>query len=108
MRCVAVASVATGHPKVNVHLPQEPAYVNGRVWDDLKMQLDDVSQHLQLLRSRVSSWASAHAQWENKSCVRVVVVHVLGLSCSRAESVIIRGCRCNVGLIWFVLIVPMM
>ena len=46
--------------------------------DDLQMQLDDVSQHLQLLRSRVSSWASAHAQWENKSRVRVVVVHFLG------------------------------
>ena len=36
MRCVAVASVATGHAEVNVRLPQEPAYVNGRVWTTSK------------------------------------------------------------------------
>ena len=55
MCCVAGASVATGHPKVNVHLPQEPSDVNGEVWDELQLQLDDVAQHLHLLRSRVNS-----------------------------------------------------
>ena len=46
---------------------------------------------------------------ENTSCVRVVCcpfVWVEMFIC--AESVIIRGCRFKVGLIWFVLKVPMM
>ena len=60
---MAGASVAIGHLEVNVHLYQELSYVNGEVWDDFQMQLDDVSQHLQLLRSRVSSCASAHTQF---------------------------------------------
>ena len=71
------------------------------VWDELPLQLDDVWQHVQLLRSRVSLWASAQAQiWmkrrlpkgrgstaqlENKSCVCSVVV-------SRAGSHIFRRC----------------
>ena len=62
MCCVAGASVATGHPKVNVHLPQEPSDVNGEVWDELQLQLDDVAQHMHLLRSRVSSWSRTHEQ----------------------------------------------
>ena len=60
MFCVAGATVAIGHSKVNVHLYQEPSNVNGEVWDDLQLQLDDVAQHLQLLRSRVSSLSRTH------------------------------------------------
>ena len=60
---VAGPSVATGHPPVNVHLSQEPSYVNGEIWDEVQLQLDDVERHLQLLRYRVSSLSSAYAQF---------------------------------------------
>ena len=85
----------------NVHLFHKPSYVNGELWDKLNLQVDDVSQHPQLLRSRVNWWSSAQAQiWmkrrlpngrestaqlENKSCVCSVVV-------SRADSDIFRRC----------------
>ena len=45
-----------------MHLSQEPSHVNGEIWDEFHLQLDDVERHLQLLRSRVSSLSSAHAQ----------------------------------------------
>ena len=67
MCCVAGFSVAIVHPKVNVQLYQELSYVIGEVWDELQLQLDDVSQHLQLLRSRVSSCASAHTQFQDET-----------------------------------------
>ena len=86
---------------VSVHLFHKPSYVNGEIWDKLNLQVDDVSQHPQLLRSRVNWWSSAQAQiWmkprlpngrestaqlENKSCVCSVVV-------SRADSDIFRRC----------------
>ena len=86
---------------VNVHLFHKHSYVNGEIWDKLNLQVDDVSQHPQLLRSRVNWWSSAQAQiWmkrrlpnghgstaqlENKSCVCSVVV-------SRAGSDIFRRC----------------
>ena len=47
---LAGASVAIGHPDVNVQLSQEPSRVNGDIWDELQSQLDDVARHLQLLR----------------------------------------------------------
>ena len=63
---VAGASVATGHPDVNVHLSQEPSHVNREIWDEVQLQLDDVERHLQLLRSRVSSLSSPCAQfWDD-------------------------------------------
>ena len=37
--------------------------MNGEIWDEFHLQLDDVTRHLQLLRSRVSSLSSAHAQF---------------------------------------------
>ena len=43
--CVASATDVIGHPKVNVHLYQELSYVNGEVWDEFLLQLDDVAQH---------------------------------------------------------------
>ena len=64
---VAGFSVAIVHPKVNVQLYQELSYVIGEVWDELQLQLDDVSQHLQLLLSLVSSCASAHTQFQDET-----------------------------------------
>ena len=67
---VAGVSVATRHADVNVHLSQEPSYVNGEIWDEFKSQLDDVARHLQSLRSRVSSLSRAHAQfWDESEAV---------------------------------------
>ena len=60
--CVAGATVAIVHPKENVHMYQELSYVNGEVWDEFQLQLDDVAQQLQLLRSRVSSLSRTHEQ----------------------------------------------
>ena len=60
---MACASVANGHLDVNVHLSQEPSYVNGEIFDEFHLQMDDVARHLQLLRSRVSSLSSAHAKF---------------------------------------------
>ena len=62
---VAGASVATRHPPVNVQLSQEPAYMNGEIWEEFHLQLDDVARQLQLLRSRVSSLSSAYAQFSD-------------------------------------------
>ena len=40
------------------------------MWDDLQLQLAaEVLQHLQLLRSRVSSWSSAHVQFLDETKV---------------------------------------
>ena len=50
-----------------MHLSQEPSRVNGDIWDELQSQLDDVARHLQLLRSRVSSLSSAHAQFSDET-----------------------------------------
>ena len=99
--CCGRSSVATRLPKVNVQMCHKHSYVNGEIWDKLNLQVDDVSQHPQLLRSRVNWWSSAQAQiWmkrrlpngrgstaqlENKSCVCSVVV-------SRAGSDIFRRC----------------
>ena len=61
------------------------------MWDDLQLQLDEVLQHLQLLRSRVSLWgkcactvfgrdeglpnsSGSTARLDSKSCARGVVV----------------------------------
>ena len=46
-----------------MHLSPEPSNVNGEIWDEFHLQSDDVDRHLQLLRSRVSSLSSAHAQF---------------------------------------------
>ena len=47
-----------------MHLSHKLSYVYGEMWDELQFQLAaEVSQLLQLLRSRVSSWPSAHAQF---------------------------------------------
>ena len=48
--------------RVDAQLYQEPSYVSGEMWGEFLLQLDDVSQQLQLLRSRVSSWSRAHEQ----------------------------------------------
>ena len=58
---VAGAPVSNGHPQVNVHLSQEPMDVNADTWDELQRQLTEVSQHVQLLRSRMASWSASHA-----------------------------------------------
>ena len=50
MCCVAGASVAIGHLEVNVHFSQERSHLNGETWDEFQLFLDDVSQHVQLLR----------------------------------------------------------
>mmetsp|Transcript_5609 Transcript_5609/g.16047 ORF Transcript_5609/g.16047 Transcript_5609/m.16047 type:complete len:96 (-) Transcript_5609:78-365(-) len=60
-RFVSGAPVSNGHPQVNVHLSQEPMDVNADTWDELQLQLTEVSQHVQLLRSRMASWSVSHA-----------------------------------------------
>ena len=88
---MAVASVATGHPKVNVLLPQERSYVNGEIWDDFQMQLGDVSQHVQLLWSRVILCQMHMAViiqhgWKTRD---VFVAYLLGTSCSLTDFIIL-------------------
>ena len=58
---VAGAPVSNGHPQVNVHLSQEPMDVNADTWDELQRLLTEVSQHVQLLRSRIASLSASHA-----------------------------------------------
>ena len=47
---------------MNVYLFQEFSDVIGGVKDEFQLQLDGVWQHVELLRSRASSWSRAHAQ----------------------------------------------
>ena len=58
---VAGAPASNGHPQVKVHLSQEPVDLNADTWDELQRQLIEVSQHVQLLRSRMASWSASHA-----------------------------------------------
>ena len=37
--------------------------MNGELWDEVQLQLDDVARHLQLLRPRVRSLSTAYAQF---------------------------------------------
>ena len=63
MYCVTGTIVATVHPtSKRVFLSKSLSYVNGEVWDEFQLQLDDVAQQLQLLRSRVSSLSRTHEQ----------------------------------------------
>ena len=63
---VAGAPASNGHPQVNVHLSQEPMDVNADSWDELQRQLTEVSQHVQLLRSRMASWSASHQEKRGK------------------------------------------
>ena len=53
-----------------MHLSQKFSYMYDEMWDDLQLQLAaEVLQHLQLLRSRVSSCLSAHVQFLDETKV---------------------------------------
>ena len=103
MCCVAGASVAIGHLEVNVHFSQERSHLNGETWDEFQLFLDDVSQHVQLLRFGVmlcqiymhSFWISERLPNGSKYTPRlektrvVFVVYLLGTICSLTDSIIL-------------------
>ena len=108
MRCVAGASVATGHAVVNVRLPLRACL---RERESVGRPPNAVGRRgatfafVAVSGQFVGKYACTVGKQELCSCCCCAF---FGVDCSRAESVIIRGCRCKVGLIWFVLIVPML
>ena len=59
---VACATVAIGESGSKCEFGPRVSLRERKMWDEFLLQLDDVSQQLQLLRYRASSWSRAHEQ----------------------------------------------